>query len=152
MSRSFMRARVRSSFVLSSGHAMKVSGAPLGWRLRVSCLSVGGGRMVLVLKTPGVFLAADETSHGGVQGRGHAGLLSRARNCAAEELDLGRMLVPDVVKHGRRMIRPGADLIHLPGIFVQNDSRGDSHLLAFFNQGVQQVAERGGMTFVREMG
>ena len=71
---------------------------------------------------------------------------------APEKIDFGAQVMANVVKHRGRMIGARADLIHLPGIFVQRDAERLGHFLAFVDQRVQQVAQVREFFFLRVVG
>jgi len=107
-----------------------------------------GYGFIFVLKVPSRFFALDEPVDRGVQRRWHADTLRFASDGARKKINLGRQLIADIVKHGRRVISHGANSIHFPGIFGKANASRLGHSLAFIDQRVQQMAEVGEFPFV----
>ena len=83
--------------------------------------------------------------------RGNASAGGFARDGPAEEVYLSPQAVLHVVEHGRRVVGLGADLVHLPRVFVQRDAQCGSNALAFIDQVVQQAAQVAELTFDGEL-
>ncbi len=71
--------------------------------------------------------------------RSHA--LRRSRNCAAEEINLGGVMVTHIRQHRRRMIGLCSQAVHRPRIFMQLDVQRRRHSLPFFDQPMHQVSQ-----------
>src|SRR6267143_6093623 len=97
--------------------------------------------MALTLVRPRFFFALDQTVERRVKWRRNSRAGGFTSYRSTQKINVRSKFVPDVIQHGRGMVRLRANFVHLPWVFIKSYAQAGCHTLSLFHESMQEVTQ-----------